>query len=438
MQRIRTGYTKNKIPQGLALLFFLILGFRFISCLLSKNFTGLIFDILLFLLVFILFIFFFSQFIFPISGNNQRWLVFKNILNFITHRHGPIYAIREGKQNLIKSADKKNRPGIIITESDSAAVLRKSAHFTRAIGPGITFTEKDESIADSVDIRIQQRWFGPYEDENPFSPRKKFESQSHFNARKKRGDFTRGLTRDGIDIIPSFDITFKIKSNPGNGKTPYGYDSLAVERAIIGKSINQSNVINESPAADWESVAIMLTVNAWRELLHIYKLNELFQTEKNAIELIITNIQDRLTKSEIRSINQNDNQSDQFILSEEYKILAARGIIVTNLHLAQLWIPPEIETQVVNNWKSAWLDLSQNEKESVEKLQREITNQSKDLASSNLATEISEAALNNSNQTNKTKMMHSLLNICYSKTKENPKLQNLITKEIQKLGRLNH
>ena len=109
-------------------------------------------------------------------------------------------------------------------DSASAAVLRTSTKFLGAIGPGIAFTEAEDSIAGVVDLHIQNHKLGPKIEENPFMPKNESESDAAYEARQKRRSETRAITRDGIEICANVSVVFKIDARAGLGNSQFGFE----------------------------------------------------------------------------------------------------------------------------------------------------------------------------------------------------------------------
>jgi len=319
---------------------------------LRVNLVFIILDLTLFLFTFFSFIFIFSQFIFPLSSDEDRFAAFKRLLLYIFAQHGPISIIKDGSTSNIYHNVKINNPGVIRLDSASAALLGNKTGLNRVVGPGVVFTEKSESVIDSIDLHIQKHWLGPFENENPFSSKRKTENSVEFQERRKRADQTRGFTKDGIEIIPSFLISFKLISSPGDGNTAFGYNPLSVQRALIDQPIQQINQDNEMAVQNWNKLPGFLLTDIWREILQKFRFSEIFHENDSALKLIIEHIQARLTEKEISEIGEENIFIGKKITSNEFALLQEKGIVFLKLYLQQLWFSPEIETQLARRIKS--------------------------------------------------------------------------------------
>ena len=116
--------------------------------------------VLLFFLVLMVLLVFFSQFVLPVTNTQQRINAAKRLFHYIQGNHGPAFFIENGELRERKLDRVKKGPGVVILDTASAAVLRTPVKFKGAIGPGIAFTEKDDIIAGIVDLHIQTQSVG--------------------------------------------------------------------------------------------------------------------------------------------------------------------------------------------------------------------------------------------------------------------------------------
>lgn len=319
---------------------------------LRVNLFFIVLDLALFILIFLSFLFVFSQFFFPITNFESRLLSFKRLLLYIICQHGPVSIVKDGSISHINRNLRRNNPGLILLDSASAAMLRNEQGLNRVVGPGIVFTEKKEIAVSSADLHVQRRWLGPLVNENPFSMKRKTKNSATYQEKSSRADQTRGFTREGIVIIPSFSFSFKLISSSGDGGTSFGFNPISVERALIDQPVEMRNAEKETTVLDWYELPGLLLVEVWRETLEKFSLAELFQKESALLKLIIEHMRDRLTKSEINEIGTSGVLTDKKTVSDEFHLLQKRGICFLELHLQQLWFPQEIEaffTQRINS-----------------------------------------------------------------------------------------
>ena len=77
----------------------------------------------------------------------QRMAVIRRLLGFALSERGPVTYIRDGKSIEAHEESKRVGLGVFLIDHSSAAVLRTDIAFTRAIGPGVTFTKAGERRA---------------------------------------------------------------------------------------------------------------------------------------------------------------------------------------------------------------------------------------------------------------------------------------------------
>lgn len=330
-------------------------------------------DILFCLTGFFLWMLFFSQFVAPLRTIGDRLNIFGRLLLYTLQAHGPAVYIENGKIRQRDEEMLRRGPGIIVLDNASAALLRTDVRVTRAVGPGVTFLSWQERIDGAVDLHYQKQFIGPWESDDVFSPQKPGEPDKAFLERSKRRQMTSGLTRDHIEVVPNIWVKFKINANSGEGLTKFGFRAESVELAILSRNVNL-NEASDSPnrLTNWNWVPANLAVDIWRELLAKFTLNELFSPHpwgRNGIAVITMILRERLTQPNARVLD----AFGQPVLdpygqpvtapSLEYQLLQRRGIKV---YLSAIFTPrlrEDIETTLVNNWMTSWLDRASAERE---------------------------------------------------------------------------
>jgi hypothetical protein len=321
----------------------------------------------------IFFLFFFSQFLLPVLTVDKRIKAIQRIFLYIFGDHGPAIFIENGELRERRIDRLKNGPGVIILDTASAAVIRTPVKYKGAIGPGIAFTERNDNIAGVVDLHTQSLNVGPRQEEDPFSLVQKGESKAAFEARISRRDESLAITRDGIQICVNFTVKFKLDSNPGEGNSAFGFNPTAVERAIIGQSINfEKPDDNPDRVVSWKWLPIHLVLDIFREYISKYTLNELFplsRMDTNVILHITEQMKQRLTQSNYQLIDNYGKKSNETVYSKEYDLLKKRGIRFLDIVITNLRFPQSIEEELQNRWKTSWLDIANKEKKIVEQEQ---------------------------------------------------------------------
>jgi hypothetical protein len=274
---------------------------------------------------------FLSFFILPIKGTEGFIELLKRIFLFALRLHGPILFVRNGNPEVIHAGYKANNPGLIYLDSASAAIISRTTSYHRVVGPGISFTQKDEYILSAINLAPQKKWLGPYEDEDPFSPRLKNERIEEFQSRQKRAEETCAYTADGRKIIASFLLEFKLDAETGEGESPFGYNPIAVKKAVLGQPVIKSEEKMDS-AGDWSNLPGFLIISYWKQYIGHHRLGEIFSTKSTKLAgfaeeirgcIIGNNLQEVKSPSQLEAIRQMKNQ---------------KGIALLNFHLIHVYL----------------------------------------------------------------------------------------------------
>ena len=111
---------------------------------------------------------FFAQFVLPVRMVSQRLRIFGRLIIFLLGKHGPAIFVENGLKVQRKGESEKKGPGVIWMDTASAGVIRTATKFKEAIGPGVHFTKKGESLAGTLDLHIQVDSLGPSEEDKSF------------------------------------------------------------------------------------------------------------------------------------------------------------------------------------------------------------------------------------------------------------------------------
>jgi hypothetical protein len=261
-------------------------------------------------------------------------------------------------------------------------VLTKKGKFSRAVGPGLVFTQKNERIAEdthTVDLRTQVRTIGPDKDDEFFFKDEEDDSLEYlsrvYNEREDRRMQTSGLTRDGIEVIPNITTIFKLDADSGDGNSQFGYRSDAVKKAVLHQAIVPGDTPEKYRTVEWEWLPAHIAADLWREYLRKFKLNQLFnitevlsdldeieaelefgQTQsfdKTAFNRISEMITLRLTQPYVQVMNDVGQLTKRFDASREYELLQNHGIRVIAISISNLRLKEE-ET-LIERWNATWL-----------------------------------------------------------------------------------
>ena len=343
-----------------------------------ENLGFIILDLFIFVGALFIFMSFFSQFTLPVTKLDDRRLAFNRLFNYFTGSHGPAIFIENGNVRHREQELHRRGPGVILLDTASAGVLRNATAFTRPIGPGIIFTRGSEYLAGTVDLHVQSRRLGPLDHEDPFLKQRREDSLESYQRRQERRWETSGLTRDGVEVIPSISVRFRLDSEPGEGGTMFGYNPRAVWSAIASEAIDPDQPVEaRSRHIPWNWLPVYLAADLWREYLRKFTLNELFsilepprtksdmEARQTVFEWIEHLVFTRMTEAEIEHLDEVGRPSNQKIASREFEILQDRGIRIHNISITNLRFPESVEEQLQGNWKATWLERAQQERDSV-------------------------------------------------------------------------
>ncbi len=333
---------------------------------------------------------FFAQYVLPLKSLRERRAAFNRLVGYLTRSHGPAIRIENGKVIQSLGERKRSGPGVILLDTASAAMLRTKTIFVDAIGPGVVFTKRGEFLhQEAVDLHTQVRPLpplGPLATEDPFAPwNKRKEDEKEYQARQMRRKETSGLTRDGVELVPNILAVVKTKSLPGQGGTRFGFNSRSVRLAITREGIVPNGLRN----IPWYEVPAYLAVEVWREYLGKFTLIELFtpQNEKSVLalgsgeddgqqiskalnetrfELILRMIRLRLTQAEVPRLDDYGQEGEGTLISREYRILEEMGVQVKDISISGIRFPRTVESQLVQQWLSTWLERALAERDAVE------------------------------------------------------------------------
>lgn len=333
-------------------------------------------DFLLFVLGLIIWPFFFAQFVLPVRTPSQRLQAYFHLLRYLFGKHGPALRIAGGEIIQSEGETRRKGPGVLVLDAASAAVLRTDVAYTRAVGPGLHFLndhprrKATEYVAGAISLQAQARTSGPAEREDPFAPRQRNEKEEEYQARQDRRWETSGLTRDGIEVIPNIDVTFRLEARPGEGGCGFGYNQVSVWRAITGEGVDPSRSVEDHRRqVSWQWLPGRLAADVWREYLRMFTLQELFQETrggKTARDIILEMTRQRLTQAKVTELNEFGLPTGRQVTSPEFVLLMRRGLRVVSANIHRLRLPTQVDEQLTRRWESSWLERARQEGEMLE------------------------------------------------------------------------
>jgi hypothetical protein len=285
-----------------------------------------------------------SQFVLPVRTWEQRSAAFSRLLGYLVGTRGPVMFIREGRAIEAHGERERQGPGVLVVDSASAAVLRTDVKFTRAVGPGVVFTQAGERLAEALDLRRQVRGLG---------------GVSHAANTPSTGQITSwALTQDGIPVATDLRITFMLDSGhvtpPREGRiadlTPFEFNPAAAERAVYGRAHADDEGI------PWTDLPLRLAVELWRDQVKQRPLESLLDhstTETPALETIQKEILTRLT-SHASEVVGEDRRTHR-IVNREFEVLYLRGVRVLAVNLYGLYLPREVRDERIRHWRERWI-----------------------------------------------------------------------------------
>lgn len=254
---------------------------------LTAHILEVLFDLLLvFPLLLVLWMAFFSQFVLPVQTFRDRQKIFDRLLTDLFGGHGPAIFIRNGEQIKKEGEENKKGPGVVWLDTASAAVTYTATKIQQALGPGVHFLDNGEKILGTVDLHYQVDTVGPKDDEDPFA-----ETQER-DANERRTK-VKALTRDGIEVVPIITVKFRVDTGYPGEREPgsrFGFrtgitkkakenekkDQQAIRRAILGEGINATTELSLQRMR-WNELPGVLAVDVWREYAAKFTLDEFFE-----------------------------------------------------------------------------------------------------------------------------------------------------------------
>jgi hypothetical protein len=241
---------------------------------------------------------FFSQFVLPIQTISDRQQIFGRLIARLFGRSGPAIFIHNGIPKLGEGEEKRKGAGVLWLDTASAAVTRSAVRIKQVLGPGVHFIEAGEYIAGTVDLHTQTQSLGPRESDKPFEEKNENQTDEEYFQVQDRRKQVSALTRDGIEVLPTISIAFRVNTGfpeGGQAGSRFGFrtgpsptdkkneaeDKLAIRNAILGEGINP-NIKTDSPThrVAWNQLPALLAVDLWREYASKFTLDELFEASQ--------------------------------------------------------------------------------------------------------------------------------------------------------------
>jgi hypothetical protein len=339
-------------------------------------------------------IYFFSQFVLPIQNPQYRQDIAARVRNFETGSRGPALFVKNGRVIMHEGEADKRGAGLIVLDTASALVLRTDTEIKDTVGPGIKFTNGNEYIAGSVDLRSQWQFIGPLPTDQPFLNTVPISSPKEYNEIQSRRQQTSGLTRDGFEVSPTISIKFSIKRPDENVPTEsgvtsnYGFDAEAVRNAITREVIHLGASENSKVRMEWNKLPAHLVVNTWREYIRKFKFNDLFNSVNNGpsgLQVIEEAINKRVKQLNMEALDETGARTGEWVESLEFNQLKSRGLEIKEVRIHNIHFENNLEDQIIQHWSAEWLNIAEKEKRHLADMESLIETAARNEASKNFA-----------------------------------------------------
>lgn len=371
---------------------------------------------------------FFAQFVLPVRTFSDRLKVVGRLMTYLAGGHGPALFVENGVIRARESEKQRKGPGVIWLDSASAAVLRTGVKFTRTVGPGVHFTEANESIAGTADLHQLNLTVGPDEkedqgDKDPFKATRETCPNDYESIQKRRWE-TSALTRDGIEIVATIGVTFHIAAKEDEGNTRFGFNAQNAEKAIRDSLTRGADA--SQPA--WSELPARMAVDVWREYVRKFRQDELFAIAENRVDTglqtIAAMVAKRLKQREVERLddfgrvvskpeeacrrlfnehrrenryhdiqvqlenfittsdfkyqdmhafllkNGKAKEADDYLeksTSREFETLLEMGLEVLGVNFKRVIFAPDIEERIISQWTTLWKKNAEKERDQVER-----------------------------------------------------------------------
>ena len=252
----------------------------------------------IFPILLVLWMAFFAQFVLPVRTTQDRKKIYDRLLTNLFGGHGPAMFVRNGELIKREGEENKKGPGVLWLDSASAAVTRTAVKIKQTLGPGVHFIDNGEYVEGTLDLHIQSQSLGPRKTDDIFGEYGDEDASDGYGHVQERRRKVSALTRDGIEVVPTISIRFRVDTGFPKEDEPgsrFGYrtgitrkakeneeqDKEAIQRAILGEGINP-DIVSDMPRrrVAWNELPASLAVDVWREYASKFTLDDLFKSEQ--------------------------------------------------------------------------------------------------------------------------------------------------------------
>lgn len=274
---------------------------------------SLLFDAGAFAVCFFLGLGLLSHFVLPAITPAQHNQALSLLLEYTAGQRLPIVFVKNGQLIVSEGELMRSGPGVILVDAVSAAVLERARPMrARAVGPGLNFLAPRERIVEAADLRPQAR-----------------QRDVHV------------LTRDGIELAVSLEVTFSItpgSTRAGHQPSPYPFNPDSAFRAIYTQAL-----MDDKLRITWTELPMHVVADSLRTLVAATNLDELLQpTVPTATPL--------------------DDMAEKLAAQAKASpVLSQRGLTIWGLEVLRVRLPAEVTRQRVRNWAAHWQRLTQEQ-----------------------------------------------------------------------------
>jgi regulator of protease activity HflC (stomatin/prohibitin superfamily) len=285
-----------------------------------------------------------SQFVLPVRTLQERVVVVGRLLRHLVGLSGPVTFVHNGQAVESHRERERRGPGVLLVDAASAAVLRTDVEFTRAAGPGLTFTAPGERLAEALDLRPQVR-------------RMPAQKPTTAEAAEQQPGTSLAITRDGIPVSADLAITFLL--HPGGGPAPalgassddppFTFYPVAAGRAVYGHAYGSKEEV------PWTRLPLLLLVDIWREQVRLWDLPALLSVEGEGpppLARIEQTALARLTRPSTQALDSEGRLHRR--ASREFRMLNDRGVRVLQVSIAGLLLPEDVRAEKLLRWRESW------------------------------------------------------------------------------------
>jgi regulator of protease activity HflC (stomatin/prohibitin superfamily) len=304
------------------------------------------------LLAFLLAAFVLPQFVLPTQTSHQRGAALRRFLGRLFGERGPITSIRYGLAIEAQGERERTDPGVILIDNASGAVLRTNTRFTRAVGPGLVFTESGERIAEAVDLRLQTRAISG-------------QSVVGTEGQSEAATSSLALTEDGIPVSANLKVSFML--DPGHvgpprlggqpNLPPYEFNAAAAEGAVIRHTYTREKDV------PWTEIPVRVVADLWREYVKGWRLEDLLgsggdEDPSSSAHVPLVELQGRILNrlSDHQAISNDQDQRERNAVSPEFELLASLGIKILAVSITRLRVPEDVKAERLRIWRAGWAE----------------------------------------------------------------------------------